>query len=788
MIIDFINGNGGGGTTDTTMRASGFTGVDFENNVLSFNNLGGNEVGSVSLSGLTPDLSDYYTKSEIDAIESADTQSINTLQTAVSGNTDAISGLDTRVSANTDNISALSASTTANTENINALGIQVSANTEAIAEISGHTGGDATELQPKTAIPESGAAGTVIALNKPDEAGWTSYAAGSGKSRTQISYYVEPSENPNPDLSQRPARYEITAAYADSVDENGNYSYSNYTTVELSVDYQGNITFTNLGNFSQDGDGYSLTSDIYNTSTGEHIQKTLYMSLENGYLYFNNGQGDCPYDMSSSPQFEHYWQDMGSWDESDPENPVWQESWSEMTNGVGFQSWGIANPAKIGIYQANSGGTYVEIRAKNADYADRAGFTTLIKAYEDNGGNFHTDHFNAGDLIIPSSSDYRPRVKTGDGDGFDGDFESLAYQGDVDSVRNDLNLIDTSVLQSTTAPSNSKTEKGTIFSVNSVASSDYVSVPTTDSWLPSNSFTKAVLNVTDTSATKIQNLVISTTSDAGYCTFDFYEKITLDLTGTTPFIANDTSIDGGVSVSGNTVFSNRYPFIRLEWNSSDSQLIVYCPFTAFFNNDGQIRTFDANDNLLEVWEGNNVDFYKTIETYDTNPQIIGSQSGYVWTLLDNGEPYPQVEKIKFPADYEYADSGIRYNDTDSGIRLVYMMNFKDVNTWYTGWNKTSETDESCVLEKDFNGQTLTISATTTADKKFVELTFSDAVSFSLGWWSSRRAKDQNIYEYRNVGKPQNLVVSESVMKIVKLSQAEYDAITTKDSSTIYIII
>ena len=412
MIIDFINGNGGGGggTTDTTMRASGFTSADFSNNILSFNNLNGTEVDSVNLSGLTPDLSDYYTKEEIDAGTSGITEAVSVLAGASQQHTEAIGRLQTAVSANT----------------------------AAIAELSGSTGGDATELQAVNAIPESGAAGTLIAINKPDEYGWTSYITGSGKSRTQIYYYVEPSENPNPDLSLYPTRYEIDVRYADTVDENGNYSYNNQTTVELSVDYQGNITFTNLGNFSQDGDVYSLTSDIYNTSTGENIQKTLYMSLENGYLYFNNGQGDCPYDMGNM-QYQYYWRDMGSWDESDPENPVWQESWSEMINGIGFQSWGISSPAKIGIYQANSANTYVEIKAKNADYAKKAGFTTLIKAYEDNGGDFHNDYFNTGDMIVPSSSDYRPRVKTGDGDGFDGDFESLAYQGEVNELGNRLN-------------------------------------------------------------------------------------------------------------------------------------------------------------------------------------------------------------------------------------------------------------------------------------------------------------------------------------------------------------
>lgn len=292
--------------------------------------------------------------------------------------------------------------------------------------------GDATELQPKTAIPESGAAGTVIALNKPDEEGWTSFITGSGKSRTQISYYVEPSENPNPDLSQRPTRYEFDVRYADTVDENGNYTYSNSTSVELTVDYQGNITFTNLGNFSQDGDGYSLTSDINNTSTGEHIQKTLYMSLENGYLYFNNGQGDCPYDTNLT-QFEYYWQDMGSWDESDPENPVWQESWTEMNTGVAFQSWGIASPAKIGIYQANSANTYVEFVAKNAD---EAGFTRKLKMYQ---GNIHSDHFKAGDMIVPNEGNYLPLVKTSEGDGFDSDFIRLADGNDVAVLQQRIN-------------------------------------------------------------------------------------------------------------------------------------------------------------------------------------------------------------------------------------------------------------------------------------------------------------------------------------------------------------
>lgn len=76
MIIDFDNRNGGGGeTTDTTMRASGFTGADFvaSSSTLNFNNLSGTTVDTVDLSSLEPDLTNYYTKSETDAAISAAT-------------------------------------------------------------------------------------------------------------------------------------------------------------------------------------------------------------------------------------------------------------------------------------------------------------------------------------------------------------------------------------------------------------------------------------------------------------------------------------------------------------------------------------------------------------------------------------------------------------------------------------------------------------------------------------------------------------------------------------------
>ena len=82
MIIDFDNRNGGGGgTTDTTMRASGFTNADFvtSSNTLNFKNLGGTQVDSVDLSSLEPDLTNYYTKTETDAAITAYTPTIKVL-------------------------------------------------------------------------------------------------------------------------------------------------------------------------------------------------------------------------------------------------------------------------------------------------------------------------------------------------------------------------------------------------------------------------------------------------------------------------------------------------------------------------------------------------------------------------------------------------------------------------------------------------------------------------------------------------------------------------------------
>lgn len=153
MIIDFFGRNGGGGsgsgsTTDNTMRASGYTQSELSGNSLVFKNLNGDIRNEISLSGITPDLSNYYTKAEVDGMESADTQSISNLQTAVSGNTDNISSLQTQVSANTQAIAALSANT-----------------------------GDATVLEAKSSLPVSGEAGTVIALNKAASYEWTGFTS-----------------------------------------------------------------------------------------------------------------------------------------------------------------------------------------------------------------------------------------------------------------------------------------------------------------------------------------------------------------------------------------------------------------------------------------------------------------------------------------------------------------------------------------------------------------------------------------------------------------------------------
>lgn len=436
MIIDFINGNGGGGgTTDTTMRASGFTGADFSNNILSFNNLNGTEVDSVNLSGLTPDLSDYYTKEEIDAGTSGITEAVSVLAVASQQHTEAIGGLQTAVSANT----------------------------AAIAELSGSTGGDATELQPLNAIPESGAAGTVIAVNKPDEAGWGTYIQQSEvKSRTDITYQVEPSENPNPDLSLYPNTFQFDVCVPDSKSD-GNYSWNTYCTIEGSVDYQNNVTFTNLGNFSQDGDKYVWNVDWYDYDTSEQVYKTLVMEVvvENGhpYICFNLTDGDCPYDIWNGSIYRTYWQDFGNWeyDTETGEATAWTESWSEMSDYSYPQSWNIVSPAHIGIYQANSANTYQEVGkiAATALTANQA-----VKLY-----NQPNADYNYGDLVV---SDYngslRVYLKTGGGD-LDGDRETLAWQGDVDNLAYQFrNLkIDTVYSHSATPVS---IEEGAVFGVN----------------------------------------------------------------------------------------------------------------------------------------------------------------------------------------------------------------------------------------------------------------------------------------------------------------------------------
>lgn len=151
MIIDFYRGNGGGGsgsgsTTDNVMRSSGYTQSELSGNTLIFKNLNGGVRDEISLSGITPDLSDYYTKEEIDAGTSGITEAVSVLAVASQQHTEAIGGLQTAVSANT----------------------------AAIAELSGSTGGDATELQPVSALPSSGEAGTLIALNKPVSYDWQS--------------------------------------------------------------------------------------------------------------------------------------------------------------------------------------------------------------------------------------------------------------------------------------------------------------------------------------------------------------------------------------------------------------------------------------------------------------------------------------------------------------------------------------------------------------------------------------------------------------------------------------
>ena len=139
--------------------------------------------------------------------------------------------------------------------------------------------GDATELQPKTAVPTSGAAGTVIALNKGDEYGWITYFPSpynAEKSRIPYAYIAYPNDNPNPDFSQLPMRVVLQIEYPYQINSDGRYDWnSSYEQVECQIDYQNNLTVTNAGNFVLDGDKYVYTASIYDEQTGDNINKTI---------------------------------------------------------------------------------------------------------------------------------------------------------------------------------------------------------------------------------------------------------------------------------------------------------------------------------------------------------------------------------------------------------------------------------------------------------------------------------------------------------------------------------
>ena len=138
MIYSFNkrgSGGGSGSTVDTQLRASAFTQADLDGNSLIFKNTSGVEKDTVDLSGILPDMTGYYTKDQVDAFESADTQSITALQTAVSGNSNNITALQTAVSGNSNNITALQTAVSGNTNNITALQTAVSGNSNNITAL-----------------------------------------------------------------------------------------------------------------------------------------------------------------------------------------------------------------------------------------------------------------------------------------------------------------------------------------------------------------------------------------------------------------------------------------------------------------------------------------------------------------------------------------------------------------------------------------------------------------------------------------------------------------------------
>lgn len=119
MIIDFYNRNGGSPTPTPVDLSGVVASADLSGTTLNLDNPSGTTIDSVDFSGIIPDLTNYYTKTETDNAISASTSNYYT-KAEIDNDSEVVSralnDLDTRVSGNTSDIEALQAQITGSTD------------------------------------------------------------------------------------------------------------------------------------------------------------------------------------------------------------------------------------------------------------------------------------------------------------------------------------------------------------------------------------------------------------------------------------------------------------------------------------------------------------------------------------------------------------------------------------------------------------------------------------------------------------------------------------------------
>ena len=218
----------------------------------------------------------------------------------------------------------------------------------------GGGGGDATVLEPKSSIPSSGAAGTVIALNKPSESDWVSFSAATQTGWTAIR-----------GISSEDTWINLHLSPSDTWTRIGSYNGSEWINSEY---------FLN---------GFTITWDGANfTATNGSMNATGTTDGNSWKIEFDNSVDEV------------------------------QDDWSIPSNDEIME----ITPQEIGVYQANSAGTYENVIKDTTERAN------VLQAFPHQVG---PHPFKNGDVIsLPD------RILTGDQIGLN-NFEQVAYMSNL---------------------------------------------------------------------------------------------------------------------------------------------------------------------------------------------------------------------------------------------------------------------------------------------------------------------------------------------------------------------